>query len=99
MILLVGVHASLLGGITTLALVELPILVRTMDEVMRLVPRDLKESTYAMGATRLELAATVVRQTLPGLVTAILLAAGESDHRGADTTIRQQSMPNLKDKD
>lgn len=74
--LLVGVRASLLGGIVTLAMVELPILVRTMDEVMRLVPRDLKEATYALGTTRLELAAVVVRQTLPGLVTAVLLAFG-----------------------
>ncbi len=74
--LLVGMRASLLGGIITLALVELPILVRTMDEVMRLVPRELKESTYAMGTTRLELANIVVRQTLPGLVTAVLLAFG-----------------------
>lgn len=74
--LLVGVRASLLGGIVTLAMVELPILVRTMDEVMRLVPRDLKEATYALGTTRLELAAVVVQQTLPGLVTAVLLAFG-----------------------
>jgi phosphate transport system permease protein len=74
--LLAGMRASLMGGIITLALVELPILVRTMDEVMRLVPRDLKEATYAMGTTRLELAAIVMRQTLPGLVTAILLAFG-----------------------
>jgi phosphate transport system permease protein len=74
--LLVGIRASLLGGMVTLALVELPILVRTMDEVIRLVPRDLKESTYAMGATRLELAAIMLRQTLPGLVTAVLLAFG-----------------------
>lgn len=74
--LLVGMRASLLGGIITLALIELPILVRTMDEVMRLVPRDLKEATYAMGTTRLELSTIVLRQTLPGLVTAVLLAFG-----------------------
>jgi phosphate transport system permease protein len=47
-----------------------------MDEVMRLVPRDLKEATYAMGTTRLELATIVMRQTMPGLVTAVLLAFG-----------------------
>ncbi len=74
--LLVGMRASLMGGVITLALVELPILVRTMDEVMRLVPRDLKEATYAMGTTRLELATIIIRQTLPGLVTAVLLAFG-----------------------
>ncbi len=76
LMLLVGMRASLLGGIITLALVELPILVRMMDEVMRLVPRDLEEATYAMGTTRLELANIILRQTLPGLVTAVLLAFG-----------------------
>ena len=76
LMLMMGMRASLLGGILTLALVELPILVRTMDEVMRLVPRELTEATYAMGATRLELAGILLRQTVPGLVTAILLAFG-----------------------
>jgi phosphate transport system permease protein len=47
-----------------------------MDEVMRLVPRELTEATYAMGATRLELAGILLRQTVPGLITAILLAFG-----------------------
>jgi phosphate transport system permease protein len=74
--LLAGMRASLLGGVVTLALVELPILVRTMDEVMDLVPRELEEATCAMGTTRLELAVIIVRQTLPGLVTAVLLAFG-----------------------
>jgi phosphate transport system permease protein len=76
LMLMVGMRASLLGGIVTLALVELPIVVRTMDEVMRLIPRDLTEATYAMGATRLELAGIALRQTLPGLITAVLLAFG-----------------------
>lgn len=76
LMLMMGMRASLLGGILTLALVELPILVRTLDEVMRLVPRELTEATYSMGATRLELAGILLRQTIPGLITAVLLAFG-----------------------
>lgn len=76
LMLMVGMRASLLGGILTLALVELPILVRTMDEVMRFVPRELTEATYSMGATRLELTGILLRQTFPGLITAVLLAFG-----------------------
>ena len=72
----IGMRASLLGGIITLSLVELPILVRTMDEVMHLVPRELRESTCALGTTRFELARILLRQTLPGLLTAVLLAFG-----------------------
>ena len=72
-----GMRASLLGGIIVLALLELPIMARGMDEAIAMVPSALKEASYALGATRLETAAkVVVRQTAPGLLTAVLLAFG-----------------------
>jgi phosphate transport system permease protein len=72
-----GMRASLLGGIIALALLELPIMVRGMDEAIAMVPSALKEASYALGATRFETAAKVaVRQTAPGLLTAVLLAFG-----------------------
>lgn len=77
LMLLVGARASLLAGIVVLALLELPILVRAVDEVMQLIPRELPESALALGATRSEVAFGVIaRQALPGIVTAILLAFG-----------------------
>lgn len=77
LMLLLGLRASLLGGIIALALLELPILVRAIEEVMTMVPFELKEASYALGATRLETALrVVVRQTAPGLLTALLLAFG-----------------------
>lgn len=72
-----GMRASLLGGIIVLSLLELPIMVRGMEEAVSMVPKALLESSYSLGATRFETALkVVVRQTLPGLVTAILLAFG-----------------------
>lgn len=72
-----GMRASLLGGIIVLSLLELPIMVRGMEEAINMVPKALLESSYSLGATRFETAfKVVVRQTLPGLVTAILLAFG-----------------------
>lgn len=72
-----GMRASLLGGIIVLALLELPIMARGMDEAIAMVPSALKEASYALGATRLETAVkVVVRQTAPGLLTAVLLAFG-----------------------
>jgi len=72
-----GLRASLLGGIIALTLVELPIMARAMHEVLRMVPVELKEASYALGATRLETSArTVWRHALPGLLTASLLAFG-----------------------
>lgn len=75
--LALGFRTSLLAGILVLTLLELPIMVRAMDEVIRTMPIELAEASYALGATRLETALKViVRQALPGIVTAILLAFG-----------------------
>ena len=72
-----GMRASLLGGIIVLALLELPIMIRGMEEAMHMIPKELTESSYALGATRLETSLNVIiKQALPGLITAILLAAG-----------------------
>ncbi len=75
--LALGMRASLLAGIITLAFVEFPIMVRSMDEVLRMMPKELEDASYALGATRLETAFQVVlRQMLPGLLTAVMLAFG-----------------------
>ena len=71
-----GLRASLLAGIITLAFVVLPILARTLDEVMSMIPPELSEITLALGTTRFELVGVLLRQTIPGLLTAILLAFG-----------------------
>jgi len=72
-----GMRASLLAGIITVALFELPIMIRAIDVVMRMVPRELDEVSYGLGATRCETAARVItRQALPGIVTGTLLAFG-----------------------
>ncbi len=72
-----GMRLSLLGGIIALTLVELPIMARAMHEVVRMVPTELKEASYALGATRLETGRKVVwRYALPGIITAMLLAFG-----------------------
>jgi len=75
--LYLGMRASLLGGIITVALLVLPIMIRAMDEVVRMVSLELKEASYALGATKLETVLKVVsRQALPGILTAVLLAFG-----------------------
>jgi phosphate transport system permease protein len=72
-----GLRASLLAGIIILALIELPIMTRAMDEVIRRMPADLEHAALALGSTKLEVALRVVtRQMLPGITTAILLAFG-----------------------
>lgn len=75
--LALGMRASLLAGIIVLGLIELPIMVRAMDEVIRRMPVDLEHAALALGSTKLEVALNVVsRQMLPGIITAVLLAFG-----------------------
>jgi phosphate transport system permease protein len=77
LMLAIGLRASLLAGILVLALLELPIMVRAMDEVIRRMPVDLEHAALALGSTQLEVALRVVtRQMLPGIITAVLLGFG-----------------------
>jgi len=73
-----GIRASLLGGIVAVTLLVIPILVRTLDEVIRTVPRELSDATRSLGATRWETAKVVIRQIKPGVLTAILLSFGRA---------------------
>ncbi len=83
LMIVVGLGASLLAGIVTLAIVVLPILARTFDEVLILVPKELREATLSLGTTRFEMLGMLLRQTLPGLLTALLLAFGRAIGDGA----------------
>jgi phosphate transport system permease protein len=72
-----GMRASLLGGIVVLTLLMVPIMVRAMDEAIRLVPFEMKEMAYALGTTRVETTfAVVLKQAMPGIITAVILAFG-----------------------
>jgi phosphate transport system permease protein len=72
-----GMRASLLAGIFTVALLIIPIMARSIDEALRMIPFELGESCLALGATRLEMALGVIaRQALPGIITAVLISFG-----------------------
>jgi phosphate transport system permease protein len=79
LMLYMGMTASLLAGIITLALLVAPIVIRTFDEVLSKIPLGMHEAVLAMGSTKTELAFKVMlRQGFPGMVTAILLAFGRA---------------------
>jgi phosphate transport system permease protein len=72
-----GLKASLLAGIITVALLIIPIMTRSMDEVLKMIPFELKEASYALGANKFETSIKVIfRQALPGILTALLIAFG-----------------------
>jgi phosphate transport system permease protein len=66
--------SGLAGGFA-LGLVMLPLIVRTTEEMLRLVPRDLREASLALGVTRTRTILTVVLPTAAsGIITGIMLA-------------------------
>jgi phosphate transport system permease protein len=71
-----GIRASLLGGILTVAMLIMPIMMRSFDEITKLLSRDLPDALLSLGATKYEMVKVILRQLMPGLITAILLAIG-----------------------
>jgi len=73
---------AIAGGVA-LGIMMIPIVVRTTEELLRLVPGGLREGALALGATRSRAVFTVlVPAALPGILTGILVAlariAGET---------------------
>lgn len=71
-----GIKASLLGGIIAVAMLIMPIMMRSFDEVTRLLPRDLPDALLSLGTTKYEMTKVILRQLMPGLITSVLLAIG-----------------------
>jgi len=74
-----GLRTSLLAGIITVTLFIIPIMVRSMDEIFKTVPKGLLEASLSLGSTRSETAFKIMsRQCIPGIITAILLGFGRA---------------------
>ena len=76
-------HFSALAGSAALAMLMIPMVLRTTEEMIKLVPNSLREAALALGYPRWRTSLSiVVRTTLPGIVTGSLLAvariAGET---------------------
>jgi phosphate transport system permease protein len=74
---------SMLAGSIALGIMMIPIIARTTEELLRLVPTTLREGALALGATRGRAMLTVVLPAaLPGIITGVILAlariAGET---------------------
>ncbi len=71
-----GMKASLLGGIIAVAMLIMPVMMRSFDEVAILLSNDIPDALLSLGATRYEMTKVIIRQLMPGLITSILLAVG-----------------------
>lgn len=70
--------SGIAGGIA-LALIMLPLIIRSVEEMLRLVPNEIREASLALGVTR---ARTIVAVVLPtassGIITGIMLAVARA---------------------
>jgi phosphate transport system permease protein len=68
-------HFSGYAGVVALVILMLPVITRTTEDMLRLVPNTLRESALALGAPRWKVTLAIVfRAAKAGLITGILLA-------------------------
>jgi phosphate transport system permease protein len=68
-------HFSAFAGAIALAFIALPVIVRTTDEMLRLVPVQMREAALSLGVPQWKLTVQVLyRAALPGIITGVLLA-------------------------
>ena len=69
-----GIRLGIIGSVA-LAVLMIPIIVRSTEEILRIVPNSLREASYALGVPKWK---TIVRVVLPtalgGIITGVMLA-------------------------
>ena len=79
-----GIMAGIyLAGVIALALLQVPIVIRTTENMLKLVPYSLREAAYALGTPKWKMiSAITLKASVSGIMTGILLAiariAGET---------------------
>jgi phosphate transport system permease protein len=74
-LLLLGFSFSGLAGSLALSILMIPTVVRAAEEMLKLVPNDLREASYALGVPRWRTVCFVVLPTaLTGIITGVMLA-------------------------
>lgn len=72
-----GLGMSLLSGVFTLAIMVLPLIMRTTEEALLAVPDSYREGSFGLGAGRLGTVLKIVLPAaVPGILSGVILAAG-----------------------
>nr|VUD28069.1 phosphate transporter permease [Salmonella sp. NCTC 7297] len=76
-------HFSGWAGVIALALLQVPIVIRTTENMLKLVPDNLREAAYALGTPKWKMiSAITLKASISGIITGVLLAvariAGET---------------------
>jgi len=76
-------HFSGIAGVLSLALLQIPIVIRTTENMLKLVPDSMREAAYALGTPKWKMiSAITLKASVSGIITGVLLAiariAGET---------------------
>jgi len=102
LVLTLGLPRSGLAAAFALAILMLPVVTRTTDEMLRVVPNDLREASYALGIPKWRtITKVVLPAALPGIITGAMLAVarvtGETAPLLLTTFLTQSVNPNPLD--
>jgi phosphate transport system permease protein len=68
---------ALIWASLTMALLTLPVVIVATEEALRAIPHELKDASYALGATKLQtIIRVIIPQAMPGIFTGGILAVG-----------------------
>jgi phosphate transport system permease protein len=68
---------NIISGAMTLAVILLPVVIRTTEESLKVVPDDYRQASLALGASKTQTTFKVILpNAMPGILTATLLAIG-----------------------
>jgi len=74
-----GMGWSLLSGTLTVAIMVLPTIIRTSEEAIKAVPKNLKTVSFSLGATKWEtVTRVIIPSAAPGILTGIMLSIGRA---------------------
>lgn len=72
-----GMGLSLLSGALTLAIMVLPVMLRTTEEALKMVPDSYREGSFGLGAGKLRtISQVVLPSAIPGIMSGVILAIG-----------------------
>jgi len=78
-VLKLGLGWSVLSGALSLAIMVLPIIIRTSEEAIKAVPQDYRTACYSLGMSQWQtITRIVLPNALPGIATGIMLSVGRS---------------------
>src|SRR5579875_3183616 len=89
-----GFHFSRIAGALTLLCLNLPIALRLFEDALAAVPRELREGSLALGATKWQaIRSVILPSALPGIVTGLILSAGKIIGEAAALIFNRRVQP------